>query len=261
MVKAIVTTERKCREESVALAQKLSAELHIDYVERHKESVGKLMEKHGVAAVLVAYPHELKLNSNAGEMFFHPNMSQLRVKNLRKGEKDHMSEAMGLHEGMSVLDCTLGFGADAIVASFGVSETGRVVGVESSPLIAAVTGYGLQHFLPGNYPLYAAMRKIEVVNMDYLDYLREQPDNSYDVVYFDPMFRKPLTASSGISPLRGVANHAALSVEAVEEAMRVARSRVVMKEANGSSEFARLGFEQIMGGKYSKVHYGVIFCN
>ena len=258
MVKAIVTTERKCREESVALAQKLSAELHIDYVERHKESVGKLMEKHGVAAVLVAYPHELKLNSNAGEMFFHPNMSQLRVKNLRKGEKDHMSEAMGLHEGMSVLDCTLGFGADAIVASFGVGEKGRVVGVESSPLIAAVTGHGLKHFLPGNYPLYAAMRKIEVVNMDYLDYLREQPDNSYDVVYFDPMFRKPLTASSGISPLRGVANHAALSVEAVEEAMRVARSRVVMKEANGSSEFARLGFGHIMGGKYSKVHYGVI---
>lgn len=258
MVKAIVTTERKCREESVALAQELSARLQIDYVERHKESVGKLMEKYAVEAVLVAYPQELKLNSSAGEMFFHPNMSQLRVKNLRKGEKDHMSEAMGLQEGMSVLDCTLGFGADAIVASFGVGENGRVVGVESSPLIAAVTGHGLQHFLPGNYPLYGAMRRIEVVNMDYLDYLRQQPDNAYDVVYFDPMFRKPLTASNGISPLRSVANHAALSVEAVEEAKRVARSRVVMKEANGSEEFARLGFEKIMGGKYSKVHYGVM---
>ena len=258
MVKAIVTTERKCREESVALAQELSARLQIDYVERHKESVGKLMKKYAVEAVLVAYPQELKLNSSAGEMFFHPNMSQLRVKNLRKGERDHMSEAMGLQEGMSVLDCTLGFGADAIVASFGVGENGRVVGVESSPLIAAVTGHGLQHFLPGNYPLYAAMRRIEVVNMDYLDYLRQQPDNAYDVVYFDPMFRKPLTASNGISPLRSVANHAALSVEAVEEAKRVARCRVVMKEANGSEEFGRLGFEKIMGGKYSKVHYGVM---
>ena len=222
MVKAIVTTERKCREESVALAQELSARLQIDYVERHKESVGKLMEKYAVESVLVVYPQELKLNSSAGEMFFHPNMSQLRVKNLRKGEK------------------------------------GRVVGVESSPLIAAVTGHGLQHFLPGNYPLYGAMRRIEVVNMDYLDYLRQQPDDAYDVVYFDPMFRKPLTASNGISPLRSVANHAALSVEAVEEAKRVARSRVVMKEANGSEEFDRLGFKKIMGGKYSKVHYGVM---
>ena len=78
------------------------------------------------------------------------------------------------------------------------------------------------------------------------------------MVYFDPMFRKPLTASNGISPLRSVANHAALSVEAVEEAKRVARSRVVMKEANGSEEFDRLGFKKIMGGKYSKVHYGVM---
>lgn len=240
------------------MALELSDRLQIDYVERHKESVGKLMDKYGVEAVLVAYPQELKLNSSAGEMFFHPNMSQLRVKNLRKGEKDHMSEAMGLQEGMKVLDCTLGFGADAIVASFGVGETGQVVGVESSPLIAAVTGHGLQHFLPGNYPLYAAMRRIEVVNMDYLDFLRQQPDNSYDVVYFDPMFRKPLTASNGISPLRSVANHEPLSLEAVKEAQRVARYRVVMKEASGSEEFSRLGFSTIMGGKYSKVHYGVL---
>ena len=94
--------------------------------------------------------------------------------------------------------------------------------------------------------------------MDYLDYLRQQKDNSYDVVYFDPMFRKPLTASNGISPLRSVANHAPLSEEAVAEALRVARQRVVMKEASGSEEFARLGFHQLMGGKYSKVHYGVM---
>ena len=125
-------------------------------------------------------------------------------------------------------------------------------------MIAAVTGYGLQHFLPGNYPLYAAMRRINVVNEDYLDYLRQQPDNSVDVVYFDPMFRKPLTASSSISPLRGVADHRPLSVEAVTEACRVARLRVVMKEASGSGEFARLGFHRLVGGKYSKVHYGVI---
>ena len=257
-MKAIVTTERKCREESVALAEELSAKLNMDYVERRKESVEKLMERYGTDAVLVAYPKELKLFSSAGEMFFHPNMSQLRVKNLRKGEKDHMSDAMGIKAGMSVLDCTLGFGADAIVASFGVGEAGKVTGVESSPLIAAVTGHGLGHFVPGNYPLYSAMRRIEVVNMDYLDYLRQQKDNSYDVVYFDPMFRKPLTASNGISPLRSVANHAPLSEEAVAEALRVARQRVVMKEASGSEEFARLGFHQLMGGKYSKVHYGVM---
>lgn len=255
---AIVTTDRKCHKESLALAAETAEKLGLRLVPRQKEAVAELMERYQADSVLVALQKELRLHTEAGELFFHPNMSQLRLKNLRLGEKDHMTEAMRLHEGMSVLDCTLGLGADAIVASFGVGEGGKVVGLESSPLIAAVTGYGLQHFLPGNYPLFAAMRRIQVINNDYLAYLQKQPDNSVDVVYFDPMFRKPLTASSSLSSLRGAANHSPLSMEAVQEACRVAGQRVVMKEANGSSEFARLGFGHITGGRYSKVHYGVI---
>lgn len=259
-MKSIVTTERKCHEESIARAKAVAEQLGLPLVERRKESIATLLSKYEAEAVLVAFPKELKVNTEAGELFFHPNMSQLRLKNLRKGDKDHMTEAMGLHEGMEVLDCTLGLGADAIVASFGVGERGRVVGLESSPLVAAVTGCGLQHFLPGNYPLYAAMRRIQVVNSDYLDYLKQQSDDSFDVVYFDPMFRHPITTSSSLSPLRGVANHNALSLEAVAEAKRVARQRVVMKEAANSREFARLGFNQITGGRYASVHYGIIEC-
>lgn len=258
-MKAVITTERKCRPESMELAARLSQELHLELVDRHKESMDNLRARYHADAALVAFPDKLKLFSDSGEMFFHPNMAQLRVKNLRKGEKDHMSEAMGLEPGMSVLDCTLGYGSDAIVASFGVGDSGTVIGVEASPLIGAVTAHGLQHFPASNGPLLAAMRRIQVVNMDYLEYLRQQPDRSVDVVYFDPMFRKPLTASSGISPIRSVADHSALTEEAVQEARRVARCRVVMKEASGSSEFARLGFDHIMGGKYSPVHYGVLF--
>lgn len=257
-MKAVITTERKCRPESLTLAEKLSQQLELELVDRHKESMEKLMAKHQAAAVLVAFPDKLKLFSESGEMFFHPNMAQLRVKNLRKGENDHMSEAMGLQPGMSVLDCTLGYASDAIVASFVVGEGGSVTGLESSPLIAAVTGYGLQHFPASNAPLLSAMRRIKVVNMDYLAYLRRQPSRSVDVVYFDPMFRKPLTASSGIAPIRSVADHSALNTEAVSEAIRVARYRVVMKEAGTSMEFSRLGFKQVVGGRYSSVRYGVI---
>ena len=257
-MQAIITTDRKCHTESISLAKAMAEQLSIKYAERCKYSVPVLMEKHEAEVVLVAYPGELRLHTAAGELFFHPNMSQLRLKNLRQGDKDHMTEAMGLTEGMSVLDCTLGFGADAIVASFGVGEKGQVTGLEVSPYIAAVTGHGLQHFVPGNYPLFAAMRRIRVVNADYLDFLRQQPTGSFDVVYFDPMFRKPLTASSSISPLRGVADHRALSLAAVAEAKRVARRRVVMKEASRSGEFKRLGFDIVTGGKYSKVHYGIL---
>ncbi|MBQ1941020.1 MAG: class I SAM-dependent methyltransferase [Anaerovibrio sp.] len=257
-MKTIVTTDRKCHSDSVALAGEMAAKLNIELIDRNQQSVAGMMRRYEAQAVLVAKGKELHLYTAEGELFFHPNMSQLRVKNIRLGDKDHMAEAMELKEGMSVLDCTLGFGADAIVASFVVGESGRVTGIEASPLIAAVTGYGLQNFLASNYELHAAMRRIEVHNSDALDFLRQQADKSYDVVYFDPMFRHPLRSSTNINPLRSVADARALTVEAVTEAKRVARRRVVMKEARGSAEFARLGFAKIAGGKWSKINFGII---
>lgn len=168
-----------------------------------------------------------------------------------------MVEAMALSRGMSVLDCTLGFGADAIVASFAVGPEGRVTGIESQPLIETVVGYGLAHFKAENWPIQEAMRGIRTVCADAFDYLKEQPDDSVDVVYFDPMFRHPLLESRSLSPLRTVANHEPVSEVMIEEACRVARRRVVFKENARSLEFERLGFTKIMGGRYSKVHYGV----
>ena len=88
--------------------------------------------------------------------------------------------------------------------------------------------------------------------------LAGQEDSSFDSVYFDPMFRYPLMDSENLSPLRSLADSRALTEETVAEACRVARKRVVMKENARSLEFERLGFKTIMGGKYSKVHYGVM---
>ena len=185
-------------------------------------------------------------------------MSHLRVKNLRRGQRDNMAAAMDLHPGMSVLDGTLGFGADAIVASFVTGETGRVVGIESSPLIEAVVREGLAHFAGENAVMTAAMRRIETHCADALTFLRAQPAKSFDVVYFDPMFRHPLLASENLNPLRYAADHRAATPELIAAARRVARHRVVMKETSKSGEFARLGFPEVVGGKYSPVHYGVL---
>lgn len=116
----------------------------------------------------------------------------------------------------------------------------------------------MQHFLATNYELHSAIKRVQVINADYNDYLKKLPDKSVDVVYFDPMFRHPLMDSHNINPLRGVADHRPLSIAALQEAHRVARYRIVMKENSRSREFARLGFKEIAGGKYSKVHYGVM---
>ena len=92
---------------------------------------------------------------------------------------------------------------------------------------------------------------------DHLDYLRSLPSGSRDIVYFDPMFRDPLHDSAAIGSLRDLANGSALSAESVEEAKRVARKTVVLKEKRGSTEFARLGFTELARGN-AKTSYGVI---
>lgn len=256
-IAAVVTTSRKWNEETLALAKVTAARLGIPYAERRTLSIDELRECYGVQDVLVAKNGLLMLETAGGELFFHPNMAHLRIKNIRHGRGDRMGEAMGLHEGMSVLDCTLGFGADAITAAYLVGETGQVMGVESRPLIEAVVGWGLAHLTGESHHVTEAMRRVHTVCSDALAYLRRQPDKSVDIVYFDPMFRHPFYESKALDPLRAVADPRPLTPETVAEACRVARQRVVLKETAKSKEFARLGFTQVTGGRYSKVHYGI----
>ena len=260
-ISAIVTTVRrgqKYTEANRALAARTAAALSIPNVPRGNDSLDELRAAYGVDAVLVARRGLLTLVTAEGELFFHPGMSHLRIKNLLLGHGDHLVTALGLTEGMSVLDCTLGTGADAIVESFAVGESGTVTALESNPLIAAVIADGLAHATGDNYDMHAAMRRITVHCADALTFLRAATDSSYDVVYFDPMFRRPLHESAGMNALRALADSRALTGETIAEARRVARRRVVMKERRESAEFERLGFTHITGGKYSRIAYGVM---
>ena len=254
----IVTTVRKATAELENKAKAVAAQLNSRYVRRDGAGIAKMKAQHGCDIVVVVKQNQILLDMDGTEMFFHPNMAQVRIKRLRCGGTDNMIDAMALKRGMSVLDCTLGFAADAIVASYQVGESGRVVGLECSPLIALVTADGLKRYLPTNYDLKSAMVRIETVNQDYLEYLKKQPDDSFDVVYFDPMFRHPLTDSANINPLRSLADSDPVSMEAIAEAKRVARCRVVFKENSRSLEFERLGFTKICGGRYAPIHYGVM---
>jgi 16S rRNA G966 N2-methylase RsmD len=83
-------------------------------------------------------------------------------------------------------------------------------------------------------------------------------DNAFDIVFFDPMFRKPLLKSQAISPLRLLANNDPLEKSIIEEACRVAKRRVVMKEMVSSLEFERLGFTKILRSSYNKIGMGVL---
>jgi len=260
-ISAIVTTVRRGQrytEANRALAAHTAKTLGIPNVPRGNDSLDELRAAYNVDAVLVARRGLLTLVTAEEELFFHPGMAHLRIKNLLLGHGDHLVTALGLTAGMHVLDCTLGTGSDAIVESFAVGEAGTVTALESNPLIAAVIADGLAHATGDNYEMHAAMRRITVHHADALAFLHAAADDSYDVVYFDPMFRRPLHESAGMNALRSIADMRALTEETIGEARRVARCRVVMKERRESREFERLGFTHIMGGKYSRIAYGVM---
>lgn len=253
----VVTTGHKMKPAHIEEAKTIAARLRAPYAPRGNTSLDALRAAYGVPAAMVV-KEKLAVATEDGELFFHPGIAHLRLKNLRRGGGDHLAEAMGLAEGMRVLDCTLGMGADAVVESFVAGAAGEVIALEANPVVAVLIERGLQTFTGEHPTTEAAMRRVRVIAADHLDYLRTQPEDSFDVVYFDPMFRHPFEESAGIHPLRRLADPRPVSPEAVAEACRVARRRVVLKESSRSLEFERLGFRETAGGKYSHIRYGVI---
>lgn len=210
------------------------------------------------------------LRNGEEELTFHPSMALIRLINLLRGEADRYLEATQLKAGDALIDATLGFGSDALIGAWAVGEKGSVLALEQSPILAAVVQDGLDHFTEiisnannkDKQAAWAALarasRRIEVHWGEHREYLKQIPSRSVNVVYFDPMFRQTCKQSDSILPLHQWSVHNPLDQEAVLEACRVARNRVVLKERKNSSEFRRLGFDILRGGRYSPVDYGVI---
>lgn len=258
MASFIVTTIRKPDTATETFAEELALRLGGQFVRREGFSFDKLKELHGAENILLVKKNSLSVITAESELFFHPNTAHLRIKNLRGGEGDRLIDALKICEGSKVLDCTLGLGSDAIVESYVAGNSGQVVALEVNPLIFEVVNHGLKNFSDDSPHILQAMRRIEAFNVDCREYLKTCADNSFDVVYFDPMFRRPIKKSSGLNPIRPLADKSPLTEDIIREACRVAKYRVVMKEHSGSSEFSRLGFRIVDGGKYSSVNFGIV---
>lgn len=227
------------------------------YIPRQRKSIALLCSEQQASGVVVWQPEGPVLHIGGELFFFHPSMAKNRIACFRKFKQaDTLIKASQLQPGDSFLDCTLGLGADAIVASY-FSSGGQVVGLESSRPIALIVKWGMRMYNSSMNWLNAAVNNVEVINAEHHSYLQALPDNSFDIVYFDPMFRKPILESQAIAPLRRMANHQELSAEALNEACRVARKRVVVKEMTNSREFERLGLIKLEFSPHNKISYGI----
>lgn len=248
MRKLIITTSSRLTRELEEEALKLSEVLHLDYVERKKQSLIKLQERFG--DVLLVTKEGLVLEYANGQSFsFHPDTAILRI----KAPRDPLLELIG-GLSLSVLDTTMGLASDSIVLSFAGHE---VTALESQPIIETVVAHGLQTFDTGNPDINQAMRKIRTRCVDSLSFLKRQPDQSYDVIYCDPMFSEVITESENLSGLKPLANYATFSEAFLIECKRVARKKIIIKAHFRDKVFENFGFFRHVRPN-QKFHYGEI---
>lgn len=256
-ITTIVTTAGRPDDLSMALAAFACKELNASFEPRKKLSVRKISDSLR-ANVVVAGKNRFEYYAyGASEpFFFHPNSAAFRLKRVARGEAEPFLEATQLQKGDSVLDCTLGLAADAMLAAFTVGEQGRVVGLEANPNVAFIVAKGMQTYDTSELPLTACMRQIEVVQAEAVAYLKSLPDNTFDVVYMDPMFEEVIEEANNFEALRLAGVHVALTDEWVQEARRVAKKRVVLKAHFRSEWFEKYGFTRLTRAT-AKFHYGI----
>ncbi|TYR80892.1 hypothetical protein FZC66_11105 [Priestia megaterium] len=257
-MKLIVTTAGRTDEKMIEQAKSVAYDLHVPFVKRQKHSIEHIKATTEADVIVVGKERvELHIQGESDSIFFHPNSSMFRVKRLLRGESDPFLEAAQLRKGMSMLDCTLGLASDSILASVAVGEEGKVTGIEGNRFIAYLVKQGLKSWKSEVEEMNEAMKRIIVIHQTFEAYLRCCEDNSFDVVYFDPMFQEEIEESDGIKGIKNLALYTALTEETINEAKRVAKRRVVLKDHWKSRRFEQHGFT-VYKRKTAKFHYGII---
>lgn len=256
--KTIITTAGRPDPHTFELAEIARRELGFPIIERKKRSVLRMQQEYE-ADVLVAGKDRYELFRKGMEqpLFFHPNSAAFRLKRILKGEIDPIVEASDLAAGDTFLDCTLGLASDSIIASYIIGEKGKCAGLEADPIVAFLTKTGLHKFPATSEALANSMQRIEVIQTEAVDFLVNQPDSSWDIVYIDPMFHAPIEESSNFKPLRQAGVHTSLSAKWMDEAFRVCRRRVVVKERFDSAVFDQFDMQRKIRPN-TKFHFGYV---
>ncbi len=253
-MRCAITTPTDSSTASEGAARAAAERWQLPFVRREGLGLAALARQCGAEALLVLGKSAV-LFAEGEERRWTAAMGALRAKRLAQGERrtaDPFLEACGLRPGDAVLDGTLGLGADALVAAEAVGESGKVVGLESSPALAAWVGEGL---LRAPEP---AARRIEVRCADHATFLRNCPPKSFDVVVLDPMFRYGRGQASTFDMVRRLADPRPLEPRTLELARRAARRWVVVKDGAPGWDLARLSLKPLPSARGAKRLYARI---
>lgn len=256
----IITTSQKASLSVKEETQELADSLNLAYRERHKKPISELLLSDMPVAVISKNQLTIHFNENQ-EHRFHLSMAQLRILRLQKGEDDHLVKAVGSlidesSDAFSIIDCTLGLGSDSIIMSYAFPNA-HIIGVEASFPIWLSTWFGLKSFTHEDISVTNALRRIDARHDNFESYLQRLPNHSVDILYFDPMFEVPIEESPQFKPLRGHTSEGRITDSVIQEARRVCRLGFIIKERPFSSVFKDFPPSTWVGGKYSRIGYGV----
>jgi 16S rRNA (guanine1516-N2)-methyltransferase len=254
-----VTTASASTPELRARAKAIASELSIPCIDRHHTPLSaSFTQMLGATSAIVVQKNRLLLVHRDGmEFFFHPNLGCLRCSNYRRGQNDWLLAAAQIQAGDAVLDCTLGYAGEATLLATQIGDNGEIHGIEGIPELGLVVREGLKTTITENKRVNEAMRRIQVVYLGHhLDYLKQCPDDRYDVVYFDPFFDVDVDKPGTLDALRFFGDRHPLLPEALQEAKRVARRWVIVKAGKWSPQLAGFGITETFGSSWGNVIYG-----
>lgn len=251
----LVSRTRKLDEEGNALFERLLTRPGFVSAEKVSPQQRLLLNqaRDGTTLHLVLENGGVRLERGEQTWRSHPGMGMVRLRRVRRGDVDPMLDVTGVRPGDRVLDATFGYGHDSLLLAHAAGESGEVVSLEANPVLAAMGEAGLRHW-PS--PADEIGRRIRVLHADHREWLKTQPDQSFDVVFFDPMFRRGISAAPGFDLLRVLGEPDPLSEQTLAEAKRVARRIVVVKDAAPGFELQRLGLVRDDRRRSAPVYFG-----
>jgi hypothetical protein len=249
-MKLAVTTPLHPSPAEETAARAAAARHGLAFAARGHRSLEAARRAAGVDALLVLSARHAAIVVDGEERRWSPGMGALRAKRVAAGAAggppDPFLAAAGIGAGDAVLDCTLGLGADALVAAVAVGPAGRVVGLEAS-----------RRSPPGSRRTRALTRRpaVEIRAGDHAAALAALPERSFDVVLFDPMFRHARAEPAGFDLVRLLADPRPLSPAALERARRVARRWVLVKDGAPGWDLTRLGLVPLPSARGAHRYY------
>ena len=252
-MKLAVTTTHSAPDAVISYAKSRAAALGLPFLPR----IGNMGEM-PADAFLIYGKRGVSFSAGGNVYRYHTGTAAVRILQLTRGAPDRLCAL--LPEGTkSVLDCTFGEGKDSLVLSYFLGNKARVTALEKSLPLWEIGRDAIARYEDKNEDITAALRRIRLLHEDMKTFLEMAETGAYDVVYIDTMFRAPVNREKvNAEAFRAAACPDIVTADIYRQALRVARTTLIIKERPFSQLFRTFPFTTIDTKHGQTTAYGIV---